>query len=512
MQSRGTMRAVRHPHPRRHSFFSVPRRHWIWLIPLAAYAFGFAQYPPRAFLVADESHYVAQAAVFAAGNRWGTVTDPLSGTAHSEPLSTYPVGTSLLQAPFVWLSGPFGAAWLSVFSLIITMAVLVVWLRAARLPEWPAVLFLAFAPTLVLGRLAMSDVPSAAAVTLGWWLIWKGGGTQRTLGFLAGLVGGASLLLRETNVLFFAPLFVGALVRRDRNWRPLVLGGALGLAIRLASSAWMFGNAFHVRPSGYGFSLAQLGATVPLYLFILMVLIPGGLAAAFTYRGVRRAELLATVAISFVFFACYSYSGEESGGARQVILAGRYFIPLAPILVFAIADALCHRLLRTWRTRPLVLRLAGALTCAATTIAAVSIHPRMDALGRISADIARQIYQATPQRAVLITNIGITRKYLSPAFGDRVIAPRDDVPTADVPRIVARGVPTYMVLADRSDSEFLRADSATNAAYRSALQLRCSLEPTVISRFTSQDHGRTVATNVRLAVWRVAACSDSVAS
>ena len=37
-----------------------------------------------------------------------------------------------------------------------------------------ALLVVGFVPTLVMGRVAMSDVPSLALVVLGLWLFWRG--------------------------------------------------------------------------------------------------------------------------------------------------------------------------------------------------------------------------------------------------------------------------------------------------------------------------------------------------
>ncbi len=54
-----------------------------------------------------------------------------------------------------------------------------------------------------------------------------------------------------------------------------------------------------------------------------MVLVPGGLIAVALYRGSRRPELIATVALFVAFYLMYDYSGFTSGMAKRLILGPR---------------------------------------------------------------------------------------------------------------------------------------------------------------------------------------------
>ena len=156
---------------------SVRIQTWIVVVALASYWLGFALFPPAALGINDEVFYVHQAAAFARGAVADTVLDPLTGQPRRVLPSTYPVGTSLLQAPFVRLGGWRAAPVVSVLALTATVLLLTRWIGFAGGPPLAALLFLGFPPTLVLGRTAMSDVPGAFIVTLGLWLPMSGYGT-----------------------------------------------------------------------------------------------------------------------------------------------------------------------------------------------------------------------------------------------------------------------------------------------------------------------------------------------
>ena len=85
-----------------------------------------------------------------------------------------PPGTSLLQAPFVAIGGWRTAPLASVLALVAMVLLLRVWLETAGRPQIFALVPLMYPPTVVFGRLGMSDVPSGAIVTLGLLCFWRG--------------------------------------------------------------------------------------------------------------------------------------------------------------------------------------------------------------------------------------------------------------------------------------------------------------------------------------------------
>lgn len=475
---------------------------WKLLIPLAMYLAGFAMFPPDAIVISDEVLYVSQAVVLASGHRTTAVIDPLTGGERFELPSNYPVGTSLLQAPFVYVGGWRAAVWLSVASLVLTTLLLGKWLADAGRSTWFALMFLAYGPTLVLGRVAMSDVPSAAIVTLGLWLFWRGQEGPKWIWLLAGWIAGLSLLLRETNALALAPLFAGAVLRGDKGWPVLIAGGLAGAGMRLASSAWMFGTPLFMRGT-YPFSLSAIPQNAPLYAFALLVLLPGGLAGALAYRGDRWAEVIATVVLTLVFFLLYGFSGTDSGPVKRIVLGPRFFIPVAPLIAFACAESF-PRLWRQFgldegrwgnRLRQVLSMLAVALVAGL----AFAVHPVMAKWVRGQGTIAAAIYSTTDPGSALVTNLAGTGKFISLMQGPRVIAPRAKHPPSDVPRICMTNLNTYLVFLDRTDSEFFQKENAVNQRYLEQVERLCRL--TLV-------HDRWHDAANRLRIWRVEVCNE----
>ena len=215
---------------------------------LLLYAAGFLAFSPRVVSVRDEVAYIRQAAAFAAGEATVVEKEALSGQTRRVPASTYPPGTSALQAPFVSLGGWRWAALASLLCLAVTVLLLAGWLRREGRSPLFALLVLGYPPALALSRLAMSDLPSAAVVTLGLSLFWRGQDGPGAWWLASGFTAGLSLLFRETNALLFAPLFTGALLRRERKALALMAGVAAAVPLRLLSSALLFASPFFHRP------------------------------------------------------------------------------------------------------------------------------------------------------------------------------------------------------------------------------------------------------------------------
>ena len=477
---------------------------WLLLLPLVGYVAGFAAFTPQAFSVADESFYVAQAVAFAGGQRFVQGIEPVSGQASMVPASAYPVGTSLLQAPFVHMGDWRAAGWLSVVAVVGTVLILAQWLAEAGHPRALALIFLFYAPTLVFGRLAMSDAPSAAAVTLGLWLFWRGLAARGYWWLAAGFVAGAATLFRESNVLPFVPLLAGVLLRKERGSAALFAGVAAGLALRAASSAWMFGDPWFLKNSGFGFSLRAVGANAPLYAVALMVLLPGGLLAAWRYRGALRPELIAIIVLFFAFYALYDYSGVESGGLKRLLLGPRYFIPVVPLLVFMGASPFMRAVRRVRAATPVRLRrpLAGAALAIAAPFA-FAVHPVMAARVSGGTSISDAIAGVPPSGAVLITNVILMQKYIVPGAGPRTIVATSDYGPALVKEMRSHGTSVYVALLDRTGSEFFAEATQENERYAGAVATVCR---------TTLMHDRWHTPVERLRIWRVGECGAPSAS
>ncbi len=461
-----------------------------------AYTAGFLAFYPDAVGVTDEASYLRQAVAFSHGETSVEERDALRGGTRRVPPSFYPIGTSALQAPFVALWGGWrGGYLLSLLSVLATLAILARWMADTGHPAAFALVPLAFPPFLVLGRHAMSDVPSAALVALGLWLFWRGADPRLRLA--AGLVAGASLVFRETNVLLFAPFFAGAIVRRERGSTALVAGSIAGASLQVLSSWAVFGDPFFVRQTEYGWSLDAVWRNAPLYLASLTIPVPLGLVAALLYRGERRAELLITTSIFVGFYLAYDYGAHESGPLKRIVLGPRFFVPLLPLLCLALADG-AARLGGTWQA-PRITRLFPHLArawAAALVVAAAAVHPVMSAWGESRAAISSAIYESTDVGAVLVTNLVATGKWLHELYGDRAPVDRNAAPPSALLDLRAGG-PLYLVFLDRSDSDSHRSDAQHNARYATEAERLCRIDPVLDRAYTATE---------RLRIWRVESC------
>lgn len=445
---------------------------------LASFLVGAALFWPRVFLVVDEERYVSQAVAFANGGATlpdaGIVMPPTG----QDIISNYPPGTSLLQAPLVRVFGWRAAVLLSILALVVATLMVMRWLReSGRNPSF-ALIIPGFFGCAFFGRMAMSDIPATALVATVCWLLWRADASRPLTSALAGFLCGAAALVREPLLVLLAPLVAGALVRRQSVAWALVAGGAVGVALRLGTSAVLFGSALYVRESGYGFSMSSLEHSVPLYGFILIVLLPGAAVTPFLYRGPRRHELLAAFAAYLALFLLYEYDSiRDNGPFKGLVLATRFMAPLAPLVAYMSAEAWPPLYERFRARRPSAAR-GVALSLGAGAIAtAFLVHPLARRQEGEALRIVRTIYANTRSDVPVVTNSKATLKYLSPAYGPRRLVLLEQVPADAVFELTRQHQRVSVVVLDRNDSEMFRADAANTARFLAVAAARCDLVP-----------------------------------
>jgi 4-amino-4-deoxy-L-arabinose transferase-like glycosyltransferase len=478
------------------TWFPLRRGSSLVAAALALYALGLAIFPVTTFLVHDESAYVRQAVAFASGELTVPVLDAARGELVRIPPSTYPIGTSLLQAGFVWLGGWRAAAWASCLALVGFVFLTAELLRAESRQPGFALLVLGFPAALVLGRVSMSDVPNAALCALGFVLFFRGIEGHWSYWLASGFIAGASFLFRDTNAVLFLPLFAGTILRRDSRALALVLGGLAGLALRVSSSLLLYGEPWILRWSPT-FSLERVIVSAPYYALVLSTFVPAGLPAALLYRGRRRPEVVATVILVFFFFSAYEYSGAESGRLKQLILGPRYFVPLLPLLILGLADLWARE---RQRAAPAILRWSVRLARAGTAgilVAAVAVHPLLWGWGRTQQALREDIYSLTSAGSLIVSDNMATEKSINEVYGERLLLSRREV----TPRraIELRGVAPemFLVFLERDESAFYRAAARDDQAFVDEMAQRCEL---------TQIHDRRYTTTDRLRVWKVGDC------
>jgi len=463
----------------------------IVLSMLALYAVSFALFYPATVTNDDEAMYLAQARLVFTGQPTLTQVDPYSGQALEIYASTYPPGTALLMAPFVELFGWRGAFVIPCASLLLATWLSYLLIREAGTSPLFALVVLGFPPALVMGRVAMSDVPSAAVVALGWYLFWRGERRHAGWWLVSGAVAGASWALRATNPLLFVPLFAGAVLRREKKSWALIVGGFLGLGIRFLVMYLYFGSGLYER-SAYHPALLSIMERLPLYLVGLLLFVPGGLVFGCLYRGRRRPEVVATVVLIFFFFLLQHYSTQGTSFAKRLVLALRYFIPLLPVLALAMSESVPAMLEGLRRRGGDARRFAAGCGVAVVAwlsvvgAASAGVHPLFTAWGATQAMIRDAIARTLPRDAVYVTNWIGTRKFVDFAAQKYIRIERDQVTPRQIQLLIRRYGAVYIVLVGRNDSEHWLHDGERTdeflASLRSEPELLLDHRPSVVDR------------------------------
>jgi hypothetical protein len=473
---------------------------WIWII-LLAYIAGFLLFPPRVLLINDEERYVTQALAFSQG----ALTVPgaslvVSGT-DGRIASDFPPGTSLLQTPFVAIGGWRAAAALSVAGLVFLCFLTRALLREYGLAPEFALLVPAFFASLFFGRIAMSDVPAAAAVALSLWLLKRAERSDRTWSFAAGFASAICAAFREPVLVLLAPFVLAFALDNRRHAPALVLGGVLGLASRLLLSHALFGNALYMRDPGFGFSLPSVWTNLPMYALVLLAMFPLGAVLPFVYRGPQRMRVVIAFALYVGLFLSYEYNAwHDNGRLKGTMLAARFMIPLLPVMVLMAAEVYPRLYARLSEVRRGLLAHALTVACAGIAGAAFAIHPLVRRLDEEPYAIMQAMHEHTSSDVPVVTNEKVAGKYLSPVYGPRMLISRASIELADLPRYCegpGRGQLSLAVL-DREDSELFRHDAIENAAFLAGAERHLPLR---------QIYNQPFASGVRLRVFQAVGCS-----
>ncbi len=451
------------------------------IVALLTYTCAFFVWFPAGPGIRDEAKYLRQAASFAEGNTHVQTLSPEGSTYKARPADK-PPGTAALMAPFVQAGGPHAAFLLPLLCLWLAVGFTSLLLRhLGYAPLWSLVL-LCYPPSLVLGRAAMSDVPSMAFAAVGLWAFFSGAGNCRTRSLLAGFLAGLSLLLRETNALVFIPLFLGSLVRRDRTVIWLILGGLIGTGIRMWAVDLVFGDPINMRETGfiYGFGVGSIADNLMMYLLALLVMVPGGLWFALRYRGPRRPEVLATVFGVLLFFTFYEYAGTESSGVTRLIVTPRFLIILLPLFALAMAETVPRTFPRLWSMVQSGRVLPGILVAGILTVV-FAVHPVHASWADKRLKIRHLIEQAVPADSCVVGTKGVIPQYVddlgrSVSLDPRTENGRDQALQAivnELPRTCPRIV---LVVLQRTESAFWRQISERNLELIDLLDKRCVLQ------------------------------------
>lgn len=473
-------------------------RHVVWLV-CAAYALSFLACYPHTLTNDDESHYLRQARLLLEGRSEITRIDPLSGVEESFAPVSYPIGTAVLMAPLVALGGWRASFMVPFLSLLLSVLVLARWLEDEGRSPLFALLVMGFPPALVMGRIAMSDVPSLAVVTVGLWLFWRGIEGGHGWWLASGFLAGASWILRESNPIPFVPFFAGAVLRGERKTWALVVGGLAGLSLRVIENLSLYGEFLHFK-AGYHLALSSVPERLPLYLLAVLVFVPGGFVLSLLYRGRRWPELCIAVVGFVSVYLIQRYYTYETSELKRLITTPRYLLPIVPVMAFGMAESVprlwraglerasptAHASLETWAPRLIGLWVGGIL------LASVAVHPAFHVWSSTQAEIRDALAKNIDDDAVLITNYMATQKFLDEMDRKYTTLDQRNMEPEKVEQLADRYGEVYVAFLDRSDSKFWRRNMQDTAAFLAAIDRR--REVVFDERMTPTD---------RLRIWRV---------
>jgi 4-amino-4-deoxy-L-arabinose transferase-like glycosyltransferase len=401
---------------------------------------------PAGIAIVDEVAYLEQARALLKGDLVEERLHGYTGEMQRGLVNRRPVGTAALLVPLVAIGGWEAGEWSGLVWLALTVGALAWWLRMeGRSVLWAAGL-LWFVPAVALSRTAMSDPPSMTLVTVGVALFWAGLRGDRRWWLVAGLVWGVSALIREPNVLAAGPFLAGVLLRRDRGGWRLWAGFAAGLVIRFGVTWRMFGSPTNLQ-AAQEFSVDGAPGRAALYVLLLCLV---GLPWALFYRRDRRVELFGAAGLVVVFHALYVYDGGVSGLARQVVLAGRFLLPVAPLVVFCASETMERWIggrQRLWKSAVTVV-VAGAVVVSVfgqrTMGMAQAVEGRRTALLR----------KAVPAGAVVAMNTWVVARYAHSLYAGWQGLILDPSYSHRFETVLSREGVLYVAVLERGESGF----------------------------------------------------------
>lgn len=363
-----------------------------------------------------------------------------------------PAGLSLAMAPFLMLDGRD-----AIFFVVPLFGALLAWATftlgrryGTRIGAVAAVLTACSPAFLYQLMQPMSDVPAAAL-----WVaaVAAATGTTRRAALLAGIAGGAAIVMRPNLVPLGVPIGLFLLLRPERSWSQRRLaalqyagGCAAGcLVVALIQSAY-YGSPFrsgygtldalfaldHVRPNAVRYFTWMTAAHTPAWLIAVAapLLLPGALSTL----------LVTMVAVNVACYLPYVVF-DEWWYLRFVLPA----IPLVFVLMAAALDGALRRAAGRWRgsggSAPAVLRAStAALLILSVPLSVSFIREARDRqvfqLQRLEARYARAglfVAERLPANALVVTSweSGSVRFYsgrrtlawdqLDPAWLDRML-------------------------------------------------------------------------------------------
>ena len=306
-------------------------------------------YPP-AIAISDESAYLTQAQLFAAGKVPGDASVRTVGMTRTPRgwVSRYPPGQSLVLAPTQWFH------WRAGFLVPLACVFLATLFSAATLERngiagaWA--LLLPLHPAVVLySRTMMSETLALLVVAVALWASDPDRPRSLIAGLAIGVMSGVRTALLPIAVVL--GVLTAARLRRAAGFAaigPLALGAAAPLLALAAYNHAFFGDPFSLRVVTAGMiDLSTAHERGLFYLVALNVLWPGMLVGACAAQHRRRLDVVVLMTTGFGIYSAYYWVDRRYGMPVDLVVGLRFFVPLLPVLLLGYA-ALLHRSCERW--------------------------------------------------------------------------------------------------------------------------------------------------------------------
>lgn len=302
------------------------------LIAVVLFFIAYLFFFPFNWMITDSNAYSSHAIAIASGSKIPVTFDFLLEEYKSTISAFYIPGNALFQSLFVYFLGKKYIFLTGIICALISGFFISKTLANYKLPAESMILFFVSIPLLFFTRSLMSCMPSLLVVSVFLFfysLTKKSKFNFLLLGFLIGI----STIFRETNLIILGLLAIDYCFRNRSAIPFVVLGGLVGLALRIYSTLYFFGNPWMLNASD-GFSFSAFFEHLPCYLFICFILIPGGfLFLLFTKNRFSKTFFMVAV-IFLLFYASYNYSAVDySGFLKGSLINSRFILPLLPLFI-----------------------------------------------------------------------------------------------------------------------------------------------------------------------------------
>lgn len=307
------------------------------VVGIILFFISYIHYYPELWMITDAHSYSTQALAFANGKPFLSQYNFLLELNQRIDHPPYNLGTAAYYAFWIKLFSARGIFVGSLAAVVLSSMLL----RAAlvRLKyNQVAVVLLLCSPVLFFGRSVMSGIPSMLVMSF---IVYFFGLRPKSLNaFFISFFCFLSVWFRETNIILAGAILFYYFWKNESFWKAMITGAIIALVIKSLSTYWVYG-VFWFQSASAGFSLENVSVHLPLYLFMSLILIPGGYYYLLSYRGKADKTIAISSSIFIAIYILYSYSAIDfSGWLKGSLLTSRFLLPLLPFMVLALGEVL----------------------------------------------------------------------------------------------------------------------------------------------------------------------------